>query len=306
METVEYTWNNDDFTEVEIVSTEGNLALVTSLKMQNVGIGEDWYDDLKAGGGTNLGFWRSHGCHLQLLTEDEKHIEPWGFSSMTIRADEMSTPYNANTNPKRDHELEFTFPYPFIVPKNCKLTAKVVQNNVDTGVRTPPPGEVISLQCSYVLLPGENPVGIPPDEAIVSTYNVFNIKSTFSPKKGEYRRHKILKAENDITIEGIYLSFPLPTGKLTYTDQVSYQPRIRICVNDGTGGYRYPADPVNPHAGGSGKTKPAYYRLLLSPFKVRTGEYLEIDIPAFSFTTTRAKNEEIQDYLRVVVHYSYR
>ena len=43
METVEYTWKDNDFTEVEIVSTDNSLALVTSIKLQNVGIGEDWY-----------------------------------------------------------------------------------------------------------------------------------------------------------------------------------------------------------------------------------------------------------------------
>jgi len=304
METVEYTWKNNDFTEVEIVSNEDNLVLVTSIKLQNVGIGEDWYDDLKAGGGTNLGFWRSHGCYLQLLTEDGKHIEPWGFSSLTIRADTMNTPYNANTNPTRDHELEFSFPYPFIVPKNGKLTASVAQNNIGGGLV--PEGDVVSLQCSYVVLPGENPVGIPPDEAIVKTFNVFNIASPFSPEKGEYIRHNLLNAENDITIEGVYLSFPLPTGAVNYTNQVSYQPRIRLCVNDGANNYKYPTDPVNPHNRGSGKVTPAYYRLLLTPFKVVSGESLEIDIPAFYFTTFGARNEEIKDYLRVVVHYSYR
>lgn len=302
MNKIEHSWGPNDFTEVTLLEPTGNQHfLVTRISMKSVGVGEDW-KDAYAVGGTKVGYWVSHGCYLQLIDENGKHIEPWGFSSLTIRGDEMNTPYNAATNPKKDHEIEFAFTNPFPVPTGCKLSARVVLNTRGNA-NIIPPGDVVTAEVVYHDLPITNEFA---NGDITKAFTFAGHKHTVkNPPPGETRSELIFDGGNyghNTTINTILLSYP-PLDHVA--SDSAYWPKLHVSVEDDQGKKRFPIKLglITPHGGASTFTTPAYYYVINTPFVVSFSEKVFLEIPAFKMAGAPA-NYSIEDYIRVLLYAS--
>lgn len=300
MKQVKYTWKDNDFTNIAVVAS-ADPVLVTKLRMTSVGLGENWKNNIINNTNSGpIGFWTSHGCYLELVDSQGRHYEPWGFSSMTIRADEMAIPYNANTNPNRDHELEFSFPYPFVVPGGFTLNVKVVQNNRGNSL-IPAPGDVISLDANYYDLPKDDPItSISGDIVVAKSFRGYHKGTVGAPEVGEYTDELLYTADTGAcNVLSVAISYPIQDGM---SDHSSYWPRIQLVVETPEGN-SYPIGPgeVDPHKGGKNKTNPAYYKILTDPFSLDLDNKLYVRIPVFKFSGVGG-SYIAEDYIRVVVH----